>query len=145
MLGLAFGSALILYIQLIELLIVKQQKNFIFAAIYRKVLKIINYNSNIFMKTLFKSLMLTALCAICSVFSGCDPIESEGFSLSVKEVGADYVSIAVNTSKPVEIAYKVSTKAELVTPAVLFATGKVVTVSKGDVIKITEKIVQDTQ
>ena len=128
----------------VEISFVKQQKKIIFAAIYRKVWKIINYNSNIFMKNLLKLLMLTAVCAISTVFTACDPIETEEFSLSIKEVGADYVSIAVNTSKPVEIAYKVSTKAELVTPAVLFATGEVITVSKGDVIRLTENIVQDT-
>lgn len=121
----------------------KYQKNSIFAAICRNVLIIINYNFNIFMKKLLNFVMVTALCVLCSVFAGCQP-EKDEFSLSIKEVGADYATLTVSASKPMEIAYKVTTKAQLVTPAVLFATGEVLNVKSGDQIRLTENIQQDT-
>ena len=97
------------------------------------------------MKNLLKLLVVTALCAFSCVFTGCqEKLKGNEFSLSVKEAGADYVKLAVTASKPMEIAYQVTTKAQLVTPAVLFKTGEVIEVSDGEVIELREGIQQDT-
>ena len=97
------------------------------------------------MKNLLKLLVVTALCAFSCVFTGCqEKLKGNEFSLSVKEAGADFIKLAVTASKPMEIAYKVTTKAQLVTPAVLFKTGEVIEVADGDVIELREGIQQDT-
>ena len=80
------------------------------------------------MKKLFSLSLLVSLFAFC--LTGCKQTE-EGtgdFSLTVKNVGADYVEIFVTAPKTVEMAYILTEDAQLVTPAVLFATGTVVTV-----------------
>ena len=98
------------------------------------------------MKNLLKLLVVTALCAFGCVFTGCqEKLKGNEFSLSVKEAGADFVKLAVTASKPMEIAYKVTTKAQLMTPAVLFKTGEVIEVANGDVIELREGIQQDTR
>ena len=97
------------------------------------------------MKNLLKLLVVTALCAFSCVFTGCqEKLKGNEFSLSVKEAGADFITLSVTASKPMEIAYKVTTKAQLVTPAVLFKTGEVIEVADGDVIELREGIQQDT-
>lgn len=97
------------------------------------------------MKNLLKLLVVTALCAFGCVLTGCqEKLKGNEFSLSVKEAGADFVKLAVTASKPMEIAYKVTTKAQLMTPAVLFKTGEVIEVANGDVIELREGIQQDT-
>ena len=97
------------------------------------------------MKNLLKLLVVTALCAFSCMFTGCqEKLKGNEFSLSVKEAGADFITLAVTASKPMEIAYKVTTKAQLVTPAVLFKTGEVIEVADGDVIELREGIQQDT-
>lgn len=98
------------------------------------------------MKNLLKFLVVTVLCAAGCVFTGCqETLKGDEFSLSVKEAGADYVKLVVTASRPMEIAYKVTTKAQLVTPAVLFKTGNVIEVADGDVIELREGILQDTR
>lgn len=98
------------------------------------------------MKNLLKLLVVTALCAFGCVLTGCqEKLKGNEFSLSVKEAGADFVKLAVTASKPMEIAYKVTTKAQLMTPAVLFKTGEVIEVANGDVIELREGIQQDTR
>lgn len=98
------------------------------------------------MKNLLKLLVVTALCAFSCVFTGCqEKLKGDEFSLSVQEAGADFVKLAVTASRPMEIAYKVTTKAQLMTPAVLFKTGEVIEVANGDVIELREGIQQDTR
>ena len=97
------------------------------------------------MKNLLKLLVVTALCAFICVFTGCqEKLKGNEFSLSVQEAGADFAKLAVTASKPMEIAYKVTTKAQLMTPAVLFKTGEVIEVANGDVIELRDGIQQDT-
>ena len=90
----------------------------------------------------------------CCLFSSCVPQEEQGdenlatpteFSLSVKEAGADYVEISVAAPYSMEMAYLVSDKPVLSTAAVLFAIGTNVTVENGQVLKIKDGIVQDTE
>lgn len=97
------------------------------------------------MKNFLKLLVVTALCAFGCVLTGCqEKLKGNEFSLSVQEAGADFAKLAVTASKPMEIAYKVTTKAQLMTPAVLFKTGEVIEVANGDVIELRDGIQQDT-
>lgn len=106
------------------------------------------------MKNSFLKLTLIAfLGAFSCLFTSCGPQEEgkgpeqkpEKFSLSVKEVGADYVDISVEAPYAVEVAYVVSDKPLLSTAAVLFAIGTNVTVDNGDVLTIKDGVVQDTE
>lgn len=67
------------------------------------------------------------------------------FALELKSVGSDYVEFAVEAAKEVEMAYDVVLEPTLYSPVVLFKTGTKVTVKNGDVLKLTENIVQDTE
>ena len=67
------------------------------------------------------------------------------FALELKSVGSDYAEFAVEAAKEIEVAYEVALEPTLYSPAVLFKTGKKVTLKNGDVLKLTENIVQDTE
>lgn len=97
------------------------------------------------MKKFFNVSLLISLLAFCGIVAGCVKQEdgTGDFSLSVKNVGADYVELFVTAPKALEMAYIVTEDAQLVTPAVLFATGTVVNVAPGQTLKITEGIWQD--
>lgn len=95
------------------------------------------------MKNMFNRIFLCLSVAVMAL-SGCEKEGHGDFALSVKETGADYVDIFVTAPSDLEVAYVVSTERQLVTPAVLFATGTVVTVSPAQVLRIDTDIVQDT-
>lgn len=91
-----------------------------------------------------KSLLLFV--AAMSFFAGCED-ENNGigaFSLSVKEIGADYVDIFVTAPEPLTMYYIVSDEEQLVTAAVLKATGTSVDVNPGQVLRLDKDIVQNT-
>ena len=67
------------------------------------------------------------------------------FSLSVKKVEADFVELFVTAPHNLEMAYIVTETAQLVSPEVLFATGNLVEVAPGQVLKITDGIWQDRE
>ena len=107
------------------------------------------------MKNLFKKLSFIALFgAICGCIASCGPQEEPSgvtggdFAIEVKEVGSDYVDILVSAPSTLEMAYVVSEEPILTTPAVLFkegGKGTVITVNHGDVIRIKDGVVQDTE
>ena len=66
------------------------------------------------------------------------------FALELKTVESDFVELIVTAPSKVDIAYVVDKEEMALSPAVLFATGKTATVSPGDVIKISDGIVQET-
>ncbi|MBR5273829.1 MAG: hypothetical protein IKU33_01135, partial [Bacteroidales bacterium] len=66
------------------------------------------------------------------------------FAMEVKTVESDFVELIVTAPSKVDIAYVVDEEEMALSPAVLFATGKTATVSPGDVIKISDGIVQET-
>lgn len=102
------------------------------------------------MKKFFNIALVTMLGIFSAAFAGCDPIEEQGgqggtgeFSLSVKEVGSDYVDIAITAPGSLDMAYSVSAEKKLMTAAVLFKTGTTVTVEPGQVLRIDKNIEQD--
>lgn len=96
------------------------------------------------MKKLLNLSLAVILVAFCNVFTGCKEEGSGDFSISLKEVGADYVKIGVTAPGSIEMAYVVSEEPQLITPAVLFATGEVLTVNPGDELLINKGITQNT-
>lgn len=98
------------------------------------------------MKKFFSKLSLICLVAVLGgVLSGCDPTGGK-FSVSVKEVGAAYVDLEFRGPEAVEIAYILDTKEQrMENPAVIFKSGEEMTVSGGDVVRITKGIDENTQ
>lgn len=104
------------------------------------------------MKKLFNIALVAMFGILSAAFTGCDQVkEQDGqggtgdFSLSVKEVGADYVDISITAPGSVEMAYSVSTDEKAMSAAVLFKTGTVITVEPGQVLRIDKNIEQDTK
>ena len=98
------------------------------------------------MRKIFFRLPLMALLAVmCSMFTGCD-LDNGKFSVSVKEVGASYVDLQFKGPEAVEVAYLIDTKEQLMNnPSVIFNTGTEMTVSGGDVVRVTTGIDENTQ
>ncbi len=99
------------------------------------------------MKNLLIKASLVCL-ALATVF-GCGPDNKvEGgvgdFNLQVKNVGPDFVELAVTAPSAVEMAYIVSEENQLLSPPVLFMTGKTITVNPGDVIKVKDNFQSNT-
>lgn len=107
------------------------------------------------MKNLFKNLSFIVLFgAFCCFFTSCGPQETPqdvpagDFGIEVKEVGADYVDILVSAPSSLEMAYLVSEESILITPVLLFkegGKGTIITVKHGDVVRIKNGVVQDTE
>ena len=96
------------------------------------------------MKKLLKVSFWTTLFAFCLSFVGCQKEGVGDFSLSIKEVGADYVDVRVTAPNSVEMYYVISEEAMLVSDAVLKKTGTAVAVEPGQILRISEGVVQDT-
>ena len=96
------------------------------------------------MKNLLKVSLMAVLLAFCAAFTGCQKDGHGEFSLSVKEVGADYVDLKVTAPNAVEMYYLISEEPTLVSDAVLQKTGTAVNVQPGQVLRINNGIVQNT-
>ena len=96
------------------------------------------------MKNLLKVSLMTVLIAFCAAFTGCQKDGVGDFSLSVKEVGADYVDLYVTAPYAVQMYYILSQEPTLVSDAVLQKTGVAVDVEPGQLLRIDKDVVQDT-
>ena len=93
---------------------------------------------------LFKSFLF---CLLSAVMMGCveKPVEpKDEFGVELKTVEADYVEVEISAPSELEIAYTVATEPQALSPAVLFVTGTTLKVTPGQVLKITDGIVQST-
>lgn len=99
------------------------------------------------MKKFFSKLpLLCVLAVLCGMISSCDLGKNGKFSVSVKEVGASYVDLEFRGPEAVEIAYILDTKEQrMENPAVIFKSGEEMTVSGGDVVRLTRGIDENTQ
>ncbi len=89
----------------------------------------------------------SVICLAVAAFIGCVPTNNGGvgdFNLAVKNLGPDFVELSVTAPSAVEIAYKLTTEPEALSAAVLFMTGKTMTVNPGDVIKLADNLQSDT-
>ena len=73
-----------------------------------------------------------------------DPGTENEFSLTVKNIGADFVELEVSAPSQVEMAYVVDKEPMALSPAVLFASGTTKTVTHGDILKVNDGIVPET-
>ena len=79
------------------------------------------------------------------MFSACKP-SSDSFSVKVKEVGPEYVELAVTAPSALEISYMVDTKEVLMNNAFdLFESGEGLVVSPNSVIRINKGLQEKTQ
>ncbi len=82
-----------------------------------------------------------------AVFMGCDPASKGGvgdFNLDIKTDGPDFVELAVTAPASVEMAYMIATEPQVLSAAVLFMTGKTMTVNPGDAIKLGGNLQSNT-
>ena len=98
------------------------------------------------MKNLLTRCFLIGLVAVfCGLVSGCEE-PKKPFDLTVSSFGPDYIEVKVTAATPVEMSYVVTTTNQnMSNPAVLYATGTKLNVTDGQVVRITEEIVQDTE
>lgn len=88
------------------------------------------------------------MAVICGMLTGCDLFGGKNgkFSVSVKEVGSSYVDLEFTGPEAIEVAYILETKEQLMNnPSVIFKSGVEMTVSGGDVVRITSDIDADKQ
>lgn len=97
------------------------------------------------MKQKLTKVFFMALVALAGVLSSCQKEGYGEFSLSLKEVGADYVDIFVTAPEATEIAYILSEEPQLITPAVLFKTGTTRMVKPADIWTIDYGVFEDTK
>ena len=123
--------------------IVKIQKIIIFARLRKN-------QNNIIMKNFF--LKLTFVASILAMFAvtGCDKFGKNGgdFSVSIKEVGPEYVELDIKGGEVIEMAYiitKVEYSAAEVQPKDVFKKGTEITTKGGDVVRLSQNIDQNTQ
>ena len=100
------------------------------------------------MKKFYSKMSLLGLLVLfCGMFSGCNPKEDvSSFSVSVKEVGPEYVKVAVKAPSAVELAYILDTKEKRVdNPVMIFASGESLTVKPEDEVRISKGLKEETQ
>ena len=104
------------------------------------------------MKKNFLKLLLAGLSVlICGVFSSCNPEDSGSFSVTVKEVGPEYVHIQVNAPAAVEFAYILDTKEKRVdNPRMIVKEAKqsgayFEVIKPNDVIRVSRGLEEKTQ
>lgn len=99
------------------------------------------------MKKILSNLPILAVMALVfGMFSACKPSSSDSFSVKVKEVGPEYVELAVTAPSALEISYMVDTKEVLMNNAFdLFESGEGLVVSPNSVIRINKGLQEKTQ
>ena len=85
-----------------------------------------------------------------AVLVGCEQLGSKGggFSVSIKEVGPEYVELDVKGGDVIEMAYiitKVEYTADEIQPKDVFKKGTEITTKGGDVVRISTGVEENTQ
>lgn len=100
------------------------------------------------MKNLINRLAFIAAFVCLGVcFNSCEEEQLNGdFSVAIKNVAADYVELSFTAAGSMEVAYLLSeTEKTGVLPAVIFNSGKTLTVKDGDVVKISDGVAAETK
>ena len=71
-------------------------------------------------------------------------LSPEKVSISVYEVGANYVDLAVQTNQPCELAYVITTEQTEMTPYEIFRSGTVLDVEETKLVKIEDELSNST-
>ena len=97
-------------------------------------------------KFLLRLPQLGLLALLCGIMLGCKPEADNAFSVKVAGVGPEYVEINVTAPNPVQIAYIVDTKEQLMNnPAVMFTKGEVITVRPNDTFRVSGGLHEKTK
>lgn len=72
------------------------------------------------------------------------PSITDEFTVTVNQLGPDFVELRITAPSEVEMAYVLGTSQQAVSPAVLFATGKTLSIKPGETFKLTENIMSET-
>ena len=98
------------------------------------------------MKNLLSKIALVALSAAVFMFAGCDEMKNKSFSLSIKEVGPEYVELNVQGGDVIRMAYMVDEREMRVeNPQQIFKKGTEVTCKGGEVLRISLGLLENTQ
>lgn len=90
--------------------------------------------------------LIGLLVLMCGGFAGCNPESPASFSVSVAEVGPEYVDVLITAPYAVEIAYQVSEKEQRKdNAAVMFVKGTTAKVSPNQVLRITGDLKENTK
>ncbi len=74
------------------------------------------------------------------IFLGEELLRPEKVAISIYEVGANYLDLAVQTNQPCEVAYVIATEQTDMTPVAIFESGTVVEVDETKILKILDGI-----
>ena len=103
------------------------------------------------MKNIFLKLTFVASLLVMVVATGCEGFVGLGggkFSASIKEVGPEYVDFALKGDDVIEMAYYISDvqySEDEITPMNVFKKGTELTVSGGDVVRVSQGLKENTQ
>lgn len=67
------------------------------------------------------------------------------FALETKTIGPDFIELIITAPSEVEMAYLLAEDPMAISPAVLFARGKIKTVSPGDTFRLADRVSHDTE
>ncbi len=89
---------------------------------------------------------ISLLCLMAAVFSGCEPQGSGvgNFNPELKDVAQDYVDVTITAPSAVEMAYVIETEPQMLTAPILFMTGKTITVSPGQTVRLSNNLQSET-
>ena len=121
---------------------------FVDKSLYLRALNVNNQNPKyLYMnKFLLRLPQLGLLALLCGIMLGCKPEADNAFSVKVAGVGPEYVEINVTAPNPVQIAYIVDTKEQLMNnPAVMFTKGEVITVRPDDTFRVSGGLHEKTK
>ena len=96
--------------------------------------------------------IIAAMALVMGIAFGCEEPnpdgpnnEQNGFSVTLKEVGAGYVDLTVTAAGQYEAAYSLGTaKRNITNPSILFASGKKVTIVPNETLRLTESLQETT-
>lgn len=98
------------------------------------------------MKNFTSKIALVLLSVAFFLFAGCDKVGHKSFSITVHEVGPEYVELMVQGGDVIRMAYMMDTKEKLVkNPQEVFRKGTEITVRGGEVLRISRGLEENTQ
>ena len=100
----------------------------------------INYRTYELSTELSQSIMRSVILRMPPVFVNDEVLRPEKVSISVYEVGSNYVDLAVQTNQPCELAYVITTEQTEMTPHEIFRSGTVLNVDETKLVRIDDEL-----
>ena len=99
-----------------------------------------NYRTYELSTELSQSIMRSVILRMPPVFVNDEVLSPEKVSISVYEVGSNYVDLAVQTNQPCELAYVITTEQTEMTPHEIFRSGIVLNVDETKLVRIDDEL-----